>query len=98
MKPDLVYPLKDCDINEELRYSLRSVEKHAKNYGKIINKNCGATNLEMLKNFVIDKGYDIGFAYDGDVDRIMVVSNNGDIVDGDDILYLLINYEYKNLH
>lgn len=36
MKPDLVYPLKDCQTNEELRYSLRSVEKHAKNYGKVI--------------------------------------------------------------
>lgn len=65
--------------------------------GKIINKNCGATNLEMLKNFVIDKGYDIGFAYDGDADRIMIVSNNGEVVDGDDILFLLIKYEYKNL-
>ena len=36
MKPDLVYPLKDSQTNEELRYSLRSVEKHAKNYGKVI--------------------------------------------------------------
>ena len=36
MRPDLVYPLKDSEVNEEFRYSLRSVEKHAKNYGKII--------------------------------------------------------------
>lgn len=36
MKPDLVYPLKETQVNEELRYSLRSVETHAKNYGKIV--------------------------------------------------------------
>lgn len=36
MKPDLVYPLKDSQTNEEFRYSLRSVEKHAKNFGKVV--------------------------------------------------------------
>ena len=36
MKPDLVYVLKDQDINEEFRYSLRSVEKHVENYGKLV--------------------------------------------------------------
>ena len=36
MKPDLVYILKDQEVNEEFRYSLRSVEKHAKNFGKVV--------------------------------------------------------------
>ena len=59
--------------------------------GKNINKNCGATNLEMLKNYVVAKKYDIGFAFDGDADRIMIVDKNGKEIDGDDILYLLVN-------
>ena len=36
MKPDIVYTLKDCNMNEEFRYSLRSLEKHGKNYNKVI--------------------------------------------------------------
>lgn len=59
--------------------------------GKEINNNCGATNLEMLKNYVKDKGFDIGFAFDGDADRIMIVDKYGNIFDGDDIVFLLLN-------
>ena len=59
--------------------------------GRKINQNCGATNLEMLKNYVISKDFDIGFAFDGDADRIMGVDNKGNIFDGDDILFLLLN-------
>ena len=37
--------------------------------GTNINTNCGSTHIEVLKQFVVDNGLDVGFAYDGDADR-----------------------------
>ncbi|MBA3954020.1 phosphoglucosamine mutase [Candidatus Dependentiae bacterium] len=57
-----------------------------------INENCGALHLEGLQKAVIDTHATIGFAFDGDGDRIMAVSGNGIVKDGDDILALLSNH------
>jgi len=54
-----------------------------------INQNCGSTSPEFLKEEIAKGEYDLGIAFDGDGDRILVVSSNGDILDGDDILYIL---------
>jgi len=56
--------------------------------GVNINTNCGSTHMEGLRKLVIDNQLDVGFAYDGDADRCLAVDNEGNIVDGDLILYL----------
>lgn len=56
--------------------------------GLNINNNCGSTHIENLCNFVKENQLDAGFAYDGDADRCIAVDENGNIVDGDAILYV----------
>lgn len=51
--------------------------------GVNINSNCGSTYMESLKNCVVENEADIGFAFDGDADRMMAVDEKGDLVDGD---------------
>ncbi|MBQ9972571.1 MAG: phosphoglucosamine mutase, partial [Firmicutes bacterium] len=48
-----------------------------------INDNCGSTHPENLQKLVKETGADVGLAYDGDADRLIVVDENGDIIDGD---------------
>ena len=56
--------------------------------GTNINDNCGSTHIENLQKYVVDNDLDIGFAYDGDADRCLVVDDKGQVIDGDCILYL----------
>ena len=56
-----------------------------------INQNCGSTSPDFLKEEIAEGDYDIGIAFDGDGDRILVVSSEGTVLDGDDILYILSN-------
>lgn len=51
-----------------------------------INRNCGSTHLEALQKFVIDNNCDVGFAFDGDADRMLAVDEKGNVVDGDKIV------------
>ena len=57
--------------------------------GLNINSSCGSTHIENLARLVREKHLDIGFAFDGDCDRCLAVDENGNIVDGDKIMYLL---------
>jgi len=57
--------------------------------GLNINKECGATAPDNLRAHVLLERADIGIALDGDGDRIIMVDHRGDIVDGDEILYVL---------
>ena len=57
-----------------------------------INKNCGAVDTNELKNKVTQTNSDIGFAFDGDGDRLIVVNEKGDIVDGDMIIALFSKF------
>jgi len=57
--------------------------------GVNINKNCGSTNPDFIREEIIKGGYDLGISFDGDGDRILLVSNTGRILDGDDLLYIL---------
>jgi phosphoglucosamine mutase len=57
--------------------------------GMNINKECGATDLRLLQQHVQAEKADIGLAYDGDGDRIMMVDHLGEKVDGDQILYII---------
>ena len=60
--------------------------------GTNINQNAGSTHIEVLQKFVVDNGLDVGFAYDGDADRCLCVDENGQVVTGDHILYILGQY------
>ena len=60
--------------------------------GTNINTNCGSTHIEVLQEFVKEKNLDVGFAYDGDADRCIAVDENGNVVDGDLILYVCGKY------
>lgn len=60
--------------------------------GTNINFQCGSTSVERLQVFVLEKGLDIGFAYDGDADRCIAVDDKGRIVDGDGILFVIGRY------
>lgn len=60
--------------------------------GTNINDHCGSTHIEVLQQFVREKGLDIGFAYDGDADRCIAVDHRGNIIDGDKIMYVCGKY------
>ncbi|NOX42318.1 MAG: phosphoglucosamine mutase [Gammaproteobacteria bacterium] len=57
--------------------------------GLNINEKCGATNPALLQEWVVNTKSDLGVALDGDGDRVIMVDANGDIVDGDEILYII---------
>ncbi len=56
--------------------------------GTNINADCGSTHIENLQKFVVENQLDVGFAYDGDADRCLAVDEQGQVIDGDAILYL----------
>lgn len=61
-----------------------------------INLDCGSTHMESLMQFVKDNGCDMGFAYDGDADRVLAVDKNGKSVDGDVIMAICGSEMKKN--
>ena len=65
---------------------------HNRPNGLNINLDAGSTHIEGLQKFVVEKGLDVGFAYDGDADRCLCVDGKGQVVDGDAILYIYGRY------
>lgn len=63
--------------------------------GVNINLACGATHVDSLKHKVLEHGADVGIAYDGDGDRVMMVDHNGRVFDGDDIVYIIACQAYE---
>jgi phosphoglucosamine mutase len=57
--------------------------------GLNINKGCGSTNPEALQAAVVEHGADLGVALDGDGDRLIMVDHQGEILDGDELLYII---------
>ncbi len=57
--------------------------------GKNINDRCGSTHLDLVKETVVASGADIGIALDGDADRLIIVDEKGQTVDGDQLMALL---------
>ncbi len=60
--------------------------------GKNINLNCGSTHLDSLVEFVVANKCDVGFAFDGDGDRCLVVDSDGNIIHGDEIMSICAFY------
>ena len=67
--------------------------------GLNINDGVGSTHPEKLAEFVVEKGADVGLAFDGDGDRVIAIDEQGNIVDGDKIMYICAKYlaEQKRL-
>ncbi|CUQ25880.1 phosphoglucosamine mutase [Clostridium baratii] len=60
--------------------------------GTNINENCGSTHPEELMEYVVKKGCQMGFAFDGDADRCLAVDEKGNLINGDFILALCANH------
>lgn len=60
--------------------------------GTNINGKCGSTHIETLQAFAREKRLDVAFAYDGDADRCIAIDENGNVVNGDFILYVCGKY------
>ncbi|ROQ18365.1 phosphoglucosamine mutase [Marinimicrobium koreense] len=63
--------------------------------GTNINRGCGSTKTDLLKEKVMELGADLGIAFDGDGDRVMFVDHRGEIVDGDELLYIIADYQHR---
>lgn len=61
--------------------------------GLNINERCGSTNPELLQKTVIEMQYDLGIALDGDGDRLIMVDHNGEVVDGDELIYIIARHK-----
>ncbi|GAB3051469.1 phosphoglucosamine mutase [Acinetobacter apis] len=68
---------------------------HNEPNGLNINKECGSTHPESLQQAVVEHGADLGVAFDGDADRVVMVDRSGRLVDGDHILYILATQARK---
>lgn len=63
--------------------------------GTNINRSCGSTKPEALKERVQELGADLGIAFDGDGDRLIMVDHRGETVDGDELLYVIAAYQHQ---
>ena len=54
-----------------------------------INNNCGSTHIQGLQELVLKENCDVGIAFDGDADRVLMVDRHGDVVDGDQLLFVI---------
>lgn len=63
--------------------------------GTNINRSCGSTKPEALQEKVLEVGADLGIAFDGDGDRVVFVDHKGELVDGDELLYIIARYQHE---
>jgi len=63
--------------------------------GTNINRGCGSTKTDALKEKVTELGADLGIAFDGDGDRVMFVDHRGQIVDGDELLFIIADHQHR---
>jgi len=70
------------------------IELNVEPDGFNINENCGSTNPEVLQRAVISNKADLGIAFDGDGDRVIMVDNKGEIVNGDQILFITAKHSF----
>ncbi|MBU6229583.1 MAG: phosphoglucosamine mutase [Cyanobacteria bacterium REEB459] len=90
---DLAWGSATCLGEEVFRATgARVITLHGLPNGDRINVDCGSTHLDPLKAAIKSTGADLGFAFDGDADRVMAVDGQGRVVDGDYILYLWGQY------
>ncbi|MBB6521211.1 phosphoglucosamine mutase [Pseudoteredinibacter isoporae] len=66
--------------------------------GLNINRGCGSTHPEMLRDKVVETGADLGIAFDGDGDRVLFVDGHGEVIDGDELLYIIAAHRAGGEH
>lgn len=66
--------------------------------GLNINREHGATHPHTLQAAVIDRAADLGIAFDGDGDRVIMIDERGEVVDGDELLYIIASARRENLN
>ncbi len=64
--------------------------------GRNINAGCGSTKPDLLRKTVPAVGADVGIALDGDGDRVVMVDENGELIDGDQLLYILATARHSS--
>lgn len=64
--------------------------------GLNINKDCGSTSMSQLQQKVLEDGADLGIAFDGDGDRVMFVDHMGEVVDGDQLLFIIAMHKHRH--
>lgn len=61
-----------------------------------INRNCGSNNTDMLRKIVLAETADLGIAFDGDGDRVIMMDHKGEVVDGDELLFIIAQHGFAN--
>jgi len=83
-------------VFEELGAAVTSIGTSPDGFN--INAESGATNPQKLQEMVIKKGADAGIALDGDGDRIIMVDHKGEVVDGDELLFIIARSKCTSLN
>lgn len=81
------------NVFRELQADVINIYSHPN--GTNINHHCGSTHPEFLQSRVMKEQADLGIAFDGDGDRVIMVDHLGEIVDGDELLYILAKRKLK---
>lgn len=63
--------------------------------GTNINEDCGSTHPEDLRAKVLEYRADVGIAFDGDGDRVVMIDNKGEVLDGDELIYLIASHRHQ---
>ncbi|MBP9726471.1 MAG: phosphoglucosamine mutase [Gammaproteobacteria bacterium] len=79
-----------ANVLRELGAKVVSIASEPSGYN--INLNCGSTKPQALQQKVIEEKADLGIALDGDGDRLVMVDHNGETLDGDELLYLIVKF------
>ena len=82
------------DVFRELGAEVIEIATHPDGFN--INENCGSTKPQVLQKMVLQEKADIGIALDGDGDRMILVDNKGEVVDGDEALYIIVKHLVAN--
>lgn len=77
----------------ELGAELTVIANHPDGFN--INQDCGSTHMQTLAAKVVESGANIGIALDGDGDRVLMIDEKGNRVDGDQLLYVLANHRHR---
>ena len=77
------------DVFSELGASVSMINNTPDGYN--INRDCGATDTKHLQKEVLEKNADLGIAFDGDGDRLIMVDHKGQKVDGDELVFIIAN-------
>jgi phosphoglucosamine mutase len=72
------------------------IERGTEPDGFNINAEGGSTKPELLQKLVLAEGADLGIALDGDGDRVIMVDSEGEVVDGDELLFIIANAEHRS--